>query len=101
MINRIANDTEPGQYKLRVRIWLDDKKHDITRDILIKEPEELEPVNQTTEKENKTKYNESEGNESESKINIPTAQIVSKSEGNWFSTFIESIINFFKNLFNL
>ncbi len=101
LINRIANDTEPGQYKLRVRIWLDDKKHDITRDILIKEPEELEPVNQTTEKENKTKYNESEGNESESKINIPTAQIVSKSEGNWFSTFIESIINFFKNLFNL
>ncbi|MEE9322932.1 MAG: lamin tail domain-containing protein, partial [Candidatus Aenigmarchaeota archaeon] len=51
--NRIAEDTEPGEYKMRVRIWLDDKKHDMTRDIQIKEPKEpAKPANQTIQEEN-------------------------------------------------
>ncbi|MEE9323500.1 MAG: hypothetical protein V3U72_03050, partial [Candidatus Aenigmarchaeota archaeon] len=97
--NRIAEDTELGKYKMRVRIWLDGKKHDMTKDIQIKEP--AKPVNQTIQEENKTEFNESEVSEPESEINLPTGRIVSKSEENWLSAFIESVINFFKNLFNL
>ncbi|MCK4335972.1 MAG: lamin tail domain-containing protein [Candidatus Aenigmarchaeota archaeon] len=100
--NRIANDTEPGKYKLRVRIWLDGKKHDITNDIIIKEPAEPanQTINQTVEKENKTEYNETESDEPESEIHTPTGRVISKDE-NWFSILIESVINFFKNLFSL
>jgi hypothetical protein len=98
LINRIAEDTNTGKYKLRVRVWLDGKKHDITRDIIIKEP--AKQVNQTAEDENKSELNETGGFETEHEINIPTGRISSKEE-NWFSTIIESVINFFKNLFNL
>lgn len=100
--NRIANDTEPGKYKLRVRIWLDGKKHDLTNDIIIKEPAKPvnQTINQTVEKENKTEYNETESDEPESEIHTPTGRVISKEE-NWFSILIESVINFFKNLFSL
>ncbi|UCC91460.1 MAG: lamin tail domain-containing protein [Candidatus Aenigmatarchaeota archaeon] len=96
--NRIAEDTEPGKYKMRVRIWEEGEKHDITMDILIKEPARAEI--RTIEDENKTELNESEVGEQASEIRTPTGRISSKVE-NWFSAFIESLINFFKNLFNL
>jgi len=93
--NRIAEDTKPGKYKLRVRTWTEGKKHDLTKEILVREPLEI-PKNQTTEEGNETEYNESE-----SEINIPTGSIISKREENWFPNFMENVINFFKNLFNL
>ncbi len=96
--NRIAEDTEAGKYKVRVRIWEEGEKHDITRDILIKEPARAEIP--AIEDENKTELNGSESGEQASEIRIPTGRI-SSEEVNWFSAFIESLINFFKNLFNL
>jgi hypothetical protein len=102
--NRIANDTEPGEYNLRVRMWLDGKKHDLTKKILIKEPS-AKPANETIPDGNETHFDEiNETNETawnEPEIRIPTGEAVSKPEENWFSAFFENVINFFKNLFNL
>ncbi|NIO22427.1 MAG: hypothetical protein GTN38_00185 [Candidatus Aenigmarchaeota archaeon] len=93
--NRIAEDTEPGEYKLRVRIWCENKKHDITREIFIKES--LEPENQTMENET----SDVSEPENETAGMVTTGRIISKRDENWFSAFIENVMNFFKNLFNL
>jgi len=93
--NRIAEDTTPGEYKLRVRIWVEGRKSDITKEIVIKEPLPT-PSNQTTEEENETKHNKSEA-----VIRIPTGEIIHKGEENWFSNFIENLINFFKSIFRI
>ncbi len=92
--NRVANDTKPGRYKLRIRIRDGDKKHDITRDILVMESEKPPP------EKNETESNQFEVDRYETRIEIPTGRVVSR-ERNWFSSFVESIIKFFKNLFAL
>lgn len=91
--NRIVVDTKPGKYKLRVRIRRGGERHDITKDIIIKEPF-VPPANQTTKEENKTE-------KKEFKERRVTGRIVSRTEGDWFSSFIEGITNFFKNLLNI
>ncbi len=93
LTNRIADDTRPGKYKLRIRIKFNDEKKDITKDIIIKEaPEESidevmheNEANETTERE---------------EIKLPTGRITSERK-NWFAGFIEDIVNFFKNLFRI
>jgi|GEM_PF-2122663 len=97
--NRVAEDTDPGKYRLRVRIWDDKKKHDLTREISINEPVP-EPADQETEDENETSYIPGPENGT-GEPEIPTGRIISRTEENWFSNFMESMINFFKNLFNL
>jgi hypothetical protein len=93
--NRIAEDTNPGEYTLRVRIWFEGGKHDLTEEIMIKEPLPV-PGNQTIEEENETEHNKSEAG-----LRIPTGEIIHKGEGNWFSNFIENLINFFKSVFRI
>ena len=98
--NRIANATEPGKYKLRVRILCNGKKHDITRDIIVNEgivvPET--PENKT---ENKTsEYETTEKHDFERHDRTPTGRVISSGD-NWFSAFVENVINFFKNLLSL
>jgi len=107
--NRISNDTVLGRYKLRIKIIYDGKEHDITRDILVREPsEEMQQktggqdsgqTNETLEKENAT--NNKNENLKEKQIKTPTGSLVSKKEDNWFSAAINGVINFFKNLFKL
>lgn len=96
--NRIANDTEPGEYKLRVRIWAEGEKHDITEEILVKET-----PRQTVEDENKTEVEETEilDDEPEFEAKIPTGRVISERNDNWFSQLVNNVINFFKNLFNV
>lgn len=96
--NRIANDTEPGEYKLRVRIWVEGEKHDITEEISVKET-----PRQTVEDENKTEVEETEilDDEPEFKTKIPTGRVISERNDNWFSQLVNNVINFFKNLFNV
>jgi hypothetical protein len=96
--NRIANDTEPGEYKIRVRIWLEGKKHDITEKILIKEiPRHM------GEDENRTEVEETEilDDKAELEARIPTGRAISERNDNWFSQLMNNVINFFKNLFNV
>ncbi|NIO21476.1 MAG: hypothetical protein GTN76_12235 [Candidatus Aenigmarchaeota archaeon] len=97
--NRIAIDTKPGKYDLRVRIRFDDEKRDLTKNIIIKESFP-KPSNQTIEEENEASDEFNFTNET-IEMDLPTGRIISKREENWFSTFIENVINFFKNLFNL
>lgn len=53
--------------------------------------------NISTFKNNSTRNESKETGE----IKLPTGKIVSKSEENWFSSAVNGIINFFKNLFKL
>jgi hypothetical protein len=103
--NRIANDTEIGKYKLRVKILHNGNEEEITRDITIINA--MLPLSQKTENETATENNETYGkehdmeNKSVNTTKIPTGGFVSKKEGNWFSDAINNLINFFKNLFRL
>jgi hypothetical protein len=111
LINRISNDTEPGKYKLRVKIIYDGKEHEITRDIIVNEAEankQQKSSNEEKEKGNSTSVYDSlrdnktaKDNVSKNEIKIPTGGIVSKNEDNWFSIAINNMMNFFKSLFKL
>jgi hypothetical protein len=104
--NRIANDTELGKYKLRIKIIYGGKEEEITRDIVIKEA--ASTATQKTEAETTTENNENykngeyiKENETKKEIKTPTGGIVSKNEDNWFSIAINNLMNFFKSLFRL
>lgn len=113
LINRVANDTEPGNYKFRVRIRYDGKEHDVTRDISIKEQEEgagqiIVPENTGDGSRTNTSFNETEKNgtgesknATKTEIKTPTGRIVSEKSDNWFSSAVKGVIDFFKNLFKL
>lgn len=111
LINRISNDTEPGKYKLRVKIIYDGKEHEITRDIIVNEVEankQQKSSNEEKEKGNSTSVYDGLGDNKTAKdnvpkneIKIPTGGIVSKKEDNWFSIAINNLMNFFKSLFKL
>lgn len=96
--NRIAEDTTPGEYKLRVRIWLEGKKNDITKDITVS-PEEKKELNIT--EENETIDIPDMENETNETVGLPTGRIISRRNENIFAEIVNQIINFFKNLFNL
>lgn len=99
--NMITEGTEPGNYSLRVRIWPGGKKHDMTEDIVVKEPtaEPVEIPDHESEEGNETTNISQE--ETEPQIRIPTGGITSERRGNWFATLMENTVNFFKKLLNL
>ncbi len=83
--NRVIGNAGTGEYKLKARIKLGNKKIDITRFVNITEPERIDV------------HIQSKVNKSHKKVTIPTAGVVASRRVSIF----DIIINFFKNLLNL
>lgn len=103
--NMVDEDTEPGRYSLRVRVWREGKKHDITETIEVKEndrnPDEGEDQKEAEESWQAGAEEDETGKEGPTETAIPTGRLVSKRNVSWWDELINKVIDFFKNLFNL
>lgn len=104
MKNKIRNDVSPGDYNLRVRVWVDGAKHDDTREVKVIRAEEL------MDEEEETPQESAEPRETEEAVNrsgaekqspTVTGMVTDEGEEDMFVKIITDIVNFFKNLLGL